>query len=166
MATLQPTRQWSATTARTRLKQITRERPAQPSPAPELTLVGSEPEATPGPAVTPPTAATPRPYHDRLAELEQRQLLLQTVTIYPGWRLVSVQHRPESDVLVAHLIPDGYDGDPVLAIREGHALQIIMDAIGDFKVQRPRRKRANIVARGLRWLASILSSSSYSVAAA
>jgi hypothetical protein len=166
MATLQATRQWSATTARSRLKQISRERPAQSFPAPDLKLVGDSPETPPSSAPTAPAPAMPRPYHDRLAEIEQRQLLLQTVTIYPGWRLVSVQHRPESDVLVAHLIPSRYDGDPVLAIREGHAMQIIMDATGDFKLQHPRSKRANIFARCLRWLASTLSSSSYSVAMA
>jgi hypothetical protein len=99
-------------------------------------------------------------------EFEQRQLLLQTVSIYPGWQLVSVQHRPESDVLVAHLIPNRYQGDPILAVREGHAMQIIMDATGDFKLQHPRRKRANIIVRCLRWLASALSGSSYGLAMA
>ncbi len=160
MATLQATRQWSATTAQIRLKQIARERLAPP---PELKLVGAEPEAPQG---TPPAPAAAWPYHDRLAELEQRQLLLQTVAIYPGWQLVSVQHRSESDVLVAYLIPARYDSDPVLAVREGYAMQIIMDATGDFKLHHPRRKRANIVVRCVRWLASALSSGSYGLALA
>ncbi len=159
MATLQARRQWSATTAKSRLTQLSHERPAIPQP--ELKLVGEAPE--PAPASAAPGLSDARPYHDRLAELEQRQLLLQTVSIYPGWQLVSVQHRPESDVLVAYLIPNRYEGDPVLAIRQGHAMQIIMDATGDFRIQRPRRKRVNVVARCLRWLASALGGA-YSVA--
>lgn len=171
MATLQATRQWSATTAKSRLKQIPRDRSVQAPHTPNLKLVGPGPEvppsaAPPSAAPAPPASSFTRPYHDRLSEIEQRQLILQTVTIYQGWRLVSVQHRPESDVLVAHLIPNRYDGDPILAIREGHAMQIIMDATGDFKLQHARRKRSNIFSRCLRWLASALSSSSYSVAMA
>ncbi len=152
MATLQASRQWSANTAKSRLKQITRDGPTQTSRPPELKLVGEMPDAPSMYASAPPTTSTARPYHDRLPELEQRQLLLQTVVIYPGWQLVSVQHRPESDVLVAYLIPTRYDGDPVLAIRQGHAMQIIMDAIGDFKIQPPRRRPGNILTRCLRWL--------------
>lgn len=76
----------------------------------------------------------------RLPELDQRQLLLQTVAIYHGWHLVSLQHRHESGVLIAYLVRNREDGDPTQAIREGRALQIIMDAVGDMKVQHPRRK--------------------------
>jgi hypothetical protein len=159
MATLQATKQWSAAAAKSRLKQVSRDRPAQTVPPPD-----PEVQDLPHSAVTP-GLGDARPYHDRLAEIEQRQLLLQTVAIYPGWQLVSVQHRPESDVLVAYLIPQHYDGDPILAIRQGHAMQIIMDATGDFRVQRPRRKRANVLTRGLRWLASVLSGGAYSIAA-
>jgi hypothetical protein len=165
MATLQATNQWSATTAKSRLKQISRERPVQGLPQPDIAPVAEAPDLSLNAASAAPAIGDARPYHDRLAELEQRQLLLQTVGIYPGWQLVSVQHRPESDVLIAYLIPQHYDGDPILAIRQGHAMQIIMDATGDFRVQRPRRKRANILSRGLRWLASMLSGGAYSIAA-
>ena len=154
MATLQATKQWSANTAKSRLKQISREQVAQPIPPPEPHLVGTAPGVPPGGMSPASSSGDAHPYHDRLAELEQRQLLLQTVKIYPGWQLVSVQHRPESDVLVAYLVPGRYEGDPILAIRQGHAMQIIMDATGDFRVQRPRRKQANILARFLRWLAT------------
>jgi hypothetical protein len=154
MATLQATKQWSATTAKTRLKQLSREQAAPPVAPPEAPLFGAAPRDTAAAATSAPVSGEAHPYHDRLAELEQRQLLLQTVKIYPGWQLVSVQHRPESDVLVAYLVPSRYDGDPVLAIRQGHAMQIIMDATGDFRVQRPRRRQTSLLSRFMRWLAN------------
>jgi hypothetical protein len=163
IATLQATRQWSAITTHSRLKQIARERPLRSTHTPELKLVGQTPDAPPSATPTPPASAFTHPYHTQLADLEQRQLLLQTVAIYPGWRLVSVHHRPDSDVLVAHLIPKCYDGDPVRAIREGHAMQLIMDATGDFRLQHARRKRSNILARCLRRLASSLDGGCYVV---
>jgi hypothetical protein len=166
MATLQATKQWSATTARAHLKQVCHQRPTQFPHTPEPKPGGSTSETPPSATSTPLASVFSRPYHDRLTEIEQRQLLVQTVAIYPGWQLVSVQHRPESDVLVAHMIPSHYQGDPVVAIREGHAMQLIMDATGDFKLQHPRSKRANILARFLRWLASGVSGSAYSVALA
>jgi len=142
MATLQANKQWSASTAKARLKQAPRDRPgtemhdaADEHTAP--TLVGIN---------------TGRVYHGRLSELEQRQLLLQTVTTYGGWDLVSVQHRPESDVLVAYLVRRYDNDDPIVAIREGRALQIIMDAVGDLKVQHPRHRREGFVRRLLRKL--------------
>jgi hypothetical protein len=146
MATLQATKQWSASTAKARLKQANRERPPQPTSAPE-------PDADT--VVSDPTVInTARTYHGRLSELEQRQLLLQTVTTYSGWHLVSVQHRPESDVLVAYVVRNHDTSDPILAIREGRAMQIIMDAVGDLKVQHPRRRREGLVRRFLRKLGS------------
>jgi hypothetical protein len=141
MATLQANKQWSASTAKARLKQAPRERPA--------------PEETVSDEHTAPTLVginTGHMYHGRLSELDQRQLLLQTVTTYGGWLLVSVQHRPESDVLVAYLVRQYDDGDPIVAIREGRALQIIMDAVGDLKVQHPRHRREGFVRRLLRRL--------------
>jgi hypothetical protein len=144
MATLQASKQWSASTAQTRIRQASRERPTpdvQDEPAVESyaepTIVG---------------ANTARVYYGRLSELEQRQLLLQTVTTYGGWHLVSVQHRPESDVLVAYLVRQYDNDDPIVAIREGRAMQIIMDAVGDLKVQHPRRRREGFVRRLLRKL--------------
>ena len=146
MATLQATKQWSASTAKARLKQASRERPAQTT---------SAPEAEADTVVSDPTiASAARAYHGRLSEMEQRQLLLQTVTTYSGWHLVSVQHRPESDVLVAYVVRNRDTGDPIVAIREGRAMQIIMDAVGDLKVQHPRRRREGLVHRLLGRLAS------------
>jgi hypothetical protein len=159
MATLQAKRQWSATTAKSRLKQMPRERPAQPGHTPELSAIDDTIEVAARPTSVPPSPGAARAYHERLPELEQRQLLLQTVAIYPGWQLVSIQHRPESDVLVAYLIPSRDNGDPVIAIRQGRAMQIIMDATGDLRIQRPRRKRGSIFARCLRWLASAVGGS-------
>ncbi len=146
MATLQATQQWSASTAKTRLKHVTRERPVQPAPEPDHDAA----EALAAPTIV--SSSTARAYHGRLSELEQRQLLLQTVTTYSGWHLISVQHRPESDVLVAYLVRSYDNNDPVMAIREGRALQIIMDAVGDLKVQHPRRKREGILGRLLKML--------------
>ena len=130
-----------------------RERPGH---TPEFNAVDETIEAAPQVTSAPPSSGAARPYHDRLPELEQRQLLLHTVAIYPGWQLVSIQHRPESDVLVAYLIPSRDSGDPVVAIRQGRAMQIIMDATGDLRIQRPRRKRVNVLARCLRWLGSTI----------
>src|SRR5581483_133879 len=42
--------------------------------------------------------------------------------------------------------------DPVLAIREGRSMQIIMDAMGDLKVQHPRAGRKGLWARFIRQL--------------
>ncbi len=88
--------------------------------------------------------------------MEQRQLLLQTVTICGGWHLVSVEQRPETDVLVAYLVSPHDEPNPVAAIREGRAMQIIMDAVGDLKIQHPRRRREGAVKRILRTLANFL----------
>jgi len=89
---------------------------------------------------------------DRLSELDQRQLMLQTVAIYKGWQLVSLQHRPESGVLIASLVRSNDNGDPAQAIREGRVLQIVMDAVGDMKVQHPRRKARSFWLRRLQRL--------------
>src|SRR5438876_11252190 len=99
MATLQATKQWSASTAKARLKQASRERVAQPAASAPETYEEST-DAYSAPTIPNAASNTTRAYQGRLSELEQRQLLLQTVTTYPGWHLVSVQHRPESDVLV------------------------------------------------------------------
>jgi hypothetical protein len=141
MATLQTSHQSSAFTARSRLKQVSRERPA-----PQLSVVS---EATRNGDVVE-TVSTSRSntlelgksgaYREALSEMEQRQMLLQMVTVYKEWSLVSIQHRPESDVLVAHLVHRGDQTDPLVAIREGRTLQIMMDAVGDMKVQYARRK--------------------------
>jgi len=87
--------------------------------------------------------------------MEQRQLLLSTATVYEGWHLVSVQNRPESGVLVAYLVRNKDEGDPTVAIREGRALQIIMDAVGDMKVQHPRRRQETFWQRWLHRLTVI-----------
>jgi len=112
----------------------------QLSAAPDPTPVEQVVETLPSHKTGTNSARMAGRYHDRLSELEQRQLLLQTVTVYDGWHLVSVQNRPESDVLVAYLVRDRDEGDPIDAIREGRAMQIIMDAVGDMKVQHPRKK--------------------------
>src|SRR5581483_1745756 len=154
MAILHASGQWSAATAKSRLKQISREHKGAPTP--ELPLVETL-VALPSPDSSASTAAKvpesdQRHHTERLSEIEQRQLLLQTVAIYKGWHLVSVQHRPESDVLVAHIVRNNDPDDPVLAVREGRSMQIIMDAMGDLKVQHPRAGRKGLWARFIRQL--------------
>jgi hypothetical protein len=151
MATLQNSRQCTAFTAKSRLQQVRRERLEQPVVPPDSAPYEQLVETLPSPreGTQPGTAHSAVRFHDRLSELEQRRLLLQTVTVYSGWHLVSVQNRPESDMLVAYLVRDRDDGDPLDLIREGRALQIIMDAVGDMKVQHPRHKSRPSL---LRWL--------------
>ncbi len=146
MATLQATRDRSAFTAKNRLKQIQLNAPQIPfEPAEEVAdTVPSRVGPIPEPAAS---------YPNHLSEMEQRQLLLQMATIYKGWHLVSVQHRPESGVLVAYMVRDRDQEDPVLAIREGRAMQIIMDAVGDLKVQHARRRRES---RFVHWIRKLL----------
>jgi hypothetical protein len=143
MATLQTSKQASAFTARSRLKQVSRERTT-----PQLSVVH---EGTQAGAVVE-TVSTMNSaydhgkasgYREALSEMEQRHLLLQMVTVYKDWSLVSIQHRPESDVLVAHLVHRGDQTDPLVAIREGRTLQIMMDAVGDMKVQYARRQKSS-----------------------
>jgi hypothetical protein len=143
MATLQTARQNSAFTAKSRLKQVVRDRVEQPATAPDTSPIEHVVERFSTNSVPKNTANTSTMaghYPERLTDMEQRQLLLQTVTVYEGWHLVSVQNRPESDVLVAYLVRNRDNVDPAEAIRDGRALQIIMDAIGDMKIQHPRRK--------------------------
>lgn len=154
MAILHASKQWSAATAKSRLKQISREHKG--TSAPELPLIETL-VALPAPEPATPTAAKAtenrqRQHPERLSEIEQRQLLLQAVGIYKGWHLVSVQHRPESDVLVAHVVRNNDPDDPVLAIREGRSMQITMDAMGDLKVQHPRAGRKGLGAQLMRKL--------------
>lgn len=155
MATLQTARQNSAFTAKSRLKQVVRDRTEQPLGSPHNgpsehiveTVVAFNASANNAQAST-----TANRYQDRLSDLEQRKLLLHTVTVYEGWHLVSVQNRPESDVLVAYLVRNRDQGDPNETIREGRAMQIIMDAVGDMKVQHPRRKART---SWTRWLSKL-----------
>jgi len=153
MATLQSARQPSSFVAKARLKQV-----CQHSIENKLSLDSGQPDDTaeeppffgiPVPAATAPKA---EPAMDRLSELDQRQLMLQTVAIYKGWQLVSLQHRPESGVLIASLVRSNDNGDPAQAIREGRVLQIVMDAVGDMKVQHPRRKARSFWLRRLQRL--------------
>jgi hypothetical protein len=148
MATLQATRDRSAFAAKNRLKQPQLNTPLLSAPD-----VAEETQeniaAAAAAAARSSAAAQDNSYQNRLSEMEQRQLLLQLATIYKGWHLVSVQNRPESAVLVAYMVRDRDQEDPVLAIREGRAMQIIMDAVGDMKVQHARRKRES---RFMHWL--------------
>ena len=151
MATLQNNRSSaspSSLTARARLKQVIRETP--------LPSTSIEPEdfaepVVPAASIAATAAVEPlRPmvaYRARLSELEQHHLLLETVTLYKEWHLISVQHRPESDVLVAHLLHNSDKTDPLVAIREGRTMQIILDAVGDMKVQYARRRQTNFLVR-------------------
>jgi hypothetical protein len=152
MATLQSSRQWSASTARARLKHVSREHPAH---SPVHDAAAESMEQPPAYATTIPFPNTAGHYHDRLSEMEQRQLLLQTASIYPGWQLASMQHRPESDVLIAYLVRERDEADPLTAIREGRTMQIIMDAVGDLKVHHPRRRRESLGVHWLRKLAGL-----------
>ena len=155
MATLQTARQNSAFTAKSRLKQVVRDRVEQPATTPEPSTIENMVETLSSHTTAKHRAPAPTMtgrYHDRLSDMEQRQLLLHTVTVYEGWHLVSVQNRPESDVMVAYLVRNRDNGDPSEAIREGRAMQIIMDAVGDMKVQHPRRKNQS---SWLRWLSKL-----------
>src|SRR5260221_10672113 len=138
MATLQTSRQVSAFTAKARLKQVTgREplHPAQPAPVPtHINIKGPIEDATEFESAAFPPAperarveARPQGFSER----DLQSLLLQTVTLYQDWRLVCVQHRPESDLIVAHLLRSGDRIDPTLAMREGRTMQVIMDGTGN-----------------------------------
>ena len=153
MATLQPSHQWSAATARSRLKHVSHEHPVH-APVPDAAAESTE--QPPAFAAAIPFPNTAGHYQDRLSEMEQRQLLLQTASIYPGWQLASMQHRPESDVLIAYLVRGRDQADPLTAIREGRTMQIIMDAVGDLKVHHPRRRREGLWIHWVRKLASML----------
>jgi len=131
MATLQSPRRAAAFPSGSRPKQAHCERLEPPPPTP---VVITEP-------VTPSSVPYTTPTHsERLSELDQRHLLLQTVAVYEGWQLASVQNRPENGTLVAYLVRNRDHSEPMQAIREGRALQIIMDAVGDMKVTHPRHK--------------------------
>ncbi|MCC7448878.1 MAG: hypothetical protein IT324_15785 [Anaerolineae bacterium] len=134
MATLQSPRRATAyvTGSRARQPQGERVEPAHPTP-----VVIPEPVAPSTPSGVPYTTPT---HSERLSELDQRHLLLQTAAVYEGWHLVSVQNRPENGTLVAYLVRNRDHSEPVQAIREGRAMQIIMDAVGDMKVTHPRHK--------------------------
>jgi hypothetical protein len=151
MATLQTARQTSAFTAKSRLKQVCKER-IVPTSIPEPSIL-RETVVESIPSTARPAAAASSSL--RLADLEQRQLLLSTAAVYEGWHLVSVQNRPESGVLVAYLVRNKDEGDATVAIREGRALQIIMDAVGDMKVQHPRRRQETFWQRWLHRLTVI-----------
>ena len=149
MATLQTTRQASSLAAKSRLKQFCREPIGiQPVlPAPHNQLVSLPIATAEAPLAAQPIVNT----GDRLSEMDQHQLLIQTAAIYEGWHLVSIQNRPSSGILIAYLVQNKFDDDPIVAIRENRAMKIIMDMDGDLKVQFPRR-RAH-----LSWLRKLLS---------
>jgi hypothetical protein len=149
MATLQTSRQWSASTAKARLKHLSHQPPLGPQ------VARTTPDVPPDPATIPPVPNSTHPDQDRLPVLQQRKLLLQAASIYPGWQLVSIQQRPESDVLIAYLVRSRDRDDPTLAIREGRALQIIMDASGDLRIHRPHQRHPGLFVQVLRWLATV-----------
>ena len=144
MATLQTSGQSSAFTARSRLKHTLHEQ-ATPVNNPKSDPVSRQvlEDTVPAPAVSVPEGAFASVKHQRMTELDQRHLLLQAVTVYSGWYLVSVQHRTETDTLVAYLVRSADQADPATAIREGRAMQIIMDAVGDMKIQYARLNSKN-----------------------
>ncbi len=149
MATLQATRQESASLAKARLKLLSRK--------PSLRSWGVLPKQEPPPEcpILPLTPNQAEPGHNVLTDLELRRLLLQTASIYPGWQLVSIQHRPLSEVLVASLVRSRDSDDPVRAIRDGRVLQIIMDATGDLRIHHPHRRPSGFPAEFFRWLATL-----------
>src|SRR5260221_8827250 len=158
MATLQTANQSTAFTARSRLQQVIREYPsevhAHPAPAhaaPER--MERVEQSIPSTFSIPAENALAGTYRYRLSELDQHQILLNAVGIYPGWYLVSVQRRPENDALVAYLVREADQNDTAAAIRDGRTLQIIMDVTGDMKVQYGRRRRQG---RFARWLSRFI----------
>ena len=139
MATLQTSGQSSAFTARSRLKHVLHDQVM-----PQTTKIEPVAKTIVGDTIAAPMVATPETVlaasqNQRLTELDQRHLLLQAVTVYAGWYLVSVQHRSETDALVAYLVRSGDQTDPGAAIQAGRAMQIIMDSVGDLKVQYGRQ---------------------------
>ncbi len=146
MATLQAIRHGSAFTAQARLKHISRKPTVHPVD------VRPAPETPPESPTLPPTPSQTPLNQDGLSILQLRQLLLQTASIYPGWQLVSIQHRPMSDVLVASLVRSKDSDDPVRAIREGRVLQIIMDATGDLRIHHPHHPQGGLLTAFFRWL--------------
>lgn len=163
MATFQSPKQFSAPIAKSRLKKASQQTLPQAPARPQLISQAFEALPASTGAASAATESTAPPYHERLSEVEQRQLLLQAVKIYPGWELVSIQHRPESDLLIAYLVQTRDNVDPALAVREGHAMQILMDATGDLRIKRPRRQRTNLLGRLLHWLSGIFGGSEFSV---
>jgi len=148
MATLKTSRHSSAFTARSRLNQVIHEHAAPMRPTPEpvrLETISTISETAPAASsnTAPKEASAANNYRQYLSEMDQHHLLLQTVKVYDGWHLVSIQHRPENGGIVAHLVRNNDQGDPSLAIREGRALQIIMDALGDMQIHHARRRRVS-----------------------
>ena len=165
MATLQTAKQYPPPASRAQNRRATHAALPQPPARPQL--VAETFEALPAPATTPATSTgqTARPYHERLSEIEHRQLLLQSVKVYPGWELASIQHRPESDMLIAYLVRNQDKEDPALAVREGRAMQIMMDAMGDLRIKRPRQKKQGFMARLMAWLGSLFGGAEASIPA-
>ena len=133
MAILQSTQRHSMYSARPRPKLVSHE--------------AATPIASPAPVepMTAPVEVSPAPpmRRNRLTELEQRQLLIETVTLYPDWLLISLQSQPGSDIMVAHLIRTNDRIDPAVAIKEGRTMQITLSALGEMQVQYARRRRAS-----------------------
>jgi hypothetical protein len=156
MATLKTSRHNSAYTARSRLNSVIHEHAVPLRAAPEPVHLEPVGEALPPaqPSLGYKEASAPsnfasapnnyanaaNGYRQTLSEMDQHHLLLQTVKVYDGWHLVSIQHRPENGGIVAHLVRNSDQGDPSSAIREGRALQIIMDAVGDMQIHHARRR--------------------------
>jgi len=136
MATLQTARHIPTITPRPRLKLVSSEASASPAlPAPMInpTIVEKLPAS----------AAQPKTQAKHLTDLEQRQLLIQTAALFEGWQLISIQHRASNGILIAYLIRHQETRDPLEMIRDGHALQIMMDGSGNIKVQHPRSKNGH-----------------------
>lgn len=161
MATLQTSRQTSAYTARARLKQSSsRQQPQPQAIVAPITTTTFAPTAAVEQIMTPVLASVadtvmPGAFGQRLSDVDQHQMLLETVKIYTNWRLVSLQHRAENNTLVAHLLRTNDQSDPSTAITEGRTMQIIMDAVGDMKVIYSRQRRQNILARFFAWLLAL-----------
>ncbi|HLY28534.1 MAG TPA: hypothetical protein VKQ72_19460 [Aggregatilineales bacterium] len=164
MATLQTARQSSAFTARSRLQQVIRDYP------PEISVLSTHTahaapahsqaehlerveESIPASLPVREERGIGGSYRRRLSELDQHQILLNATAIYPGWCLVSLQRRPENDELVAYLVREADQSDPAAAIRDGRTMQIMMDVMGDMKVQYDRRRRSG---RFARWLGRLV----------
>ena len=155
MATLKTSRHTSAYTARSRLNQVIHEHAAPPRPALESVHLDPIGETPPPAQLIASEADATRPnshmrssgsnsYRQYLSETDQHNLLLQTVKVYDGWHLASIQHRQESGGIVAYLVRTSDQGDPSVAIRDGRALQIIMDAVGDMQIHHARRRHVSL----------------------
>lgn len=127
--------------AKSRLSHVCREQ----TPVAKITRVANPPaELKTETLVTqilprPSRSAAPQRYN-QLSELEQYKLLVQTATSFRDWQLVSVQTQSDTNVLIGWLVPSYHRGDPSVLVRKGRAMSILVDAVGEMKINQPNSR--------------------------